>query len=583
MTPDGPKIAVLDPVVANQIAAGEVVERPASVVKELLENALDAGASRVDIRVEEGGKRLIRVRDDGCGMHPEDAILCLQRHATSKIRNSDDLHRIATLGFRGEALPSIASVSEFRLVTRPPHAEHGVEVVVEGGSVTAYNTIGCPVGTEITVRNLFYNVPARLKFLKTSTTELEHITGHVTSFSLLYHDVSFSLDHGERTLISSPAGADRRSAIAAIYGTELAREMVPLELEAGTVRIRGYIGKPAVARAQRSHQHVFVNGRPIRNRALTHALYDGYHTLLMVGRHPVCVIAIELDPTTVDVNVHPAKSEVRFTREWEIHNLLRRGVREALTDAGLLRADGAVPGQSDGGWPASPYCSDFGGSSTLPQVGEHVQGQLFAEHEDVALDEAERLPARIRPLGQIDQSYIVCDTEQGMLIIDQHALHERILYEQLAQKESERGVERQLLAVPLTLDLSPRESQAVGAHLASLSELGFELEPFGGDSWIVRAVPALLAHRDLDRLLRDVIDDLVVEGGTRSFTEHRDLVLRTMACKAAIKAGDALAPEEIDEMLRLMRVCKVPFHCNHGRPTMFTIPASVLERRFGRT
>ena len=581
----GPKIAVLDPVVANQIAAGEVVERPASVVKELVENALDAGATRVDVKVEEGGKRLIRVRDDGCGMHPEDAILCLQRHATSKIRCSEDLHRITTLGFRGEALPSIASVSQFRLVTRPPDAEHGVEVVVEGGSVTAYNTIGCPVGTEISVRNLFFNVPARLKFLKTSTTELEHITGHVTSFSLLYHEVSLSLEHGERTLVSSPAGADRRSAVAAIYGSELAREMVPLNLEAGNIRIVGYLGKPSIARGKRTHQHLFVNGRPVHNRALTHALYDGYHTLLMVGRHPVAVVVIELDPAALDVNVHPAKSEVRFTREWEIHNLLKRGVREALTTAGLLTADGQVPGQGEGDWGTGPY-RPFGNAAgmTQPPPGtQHVQGDLFAGEDPEPLPEAERLPARIRALGQIDQSYIVCDTEQGMLIIDQHALHERILYEQLAQRESERGVERQLLAVPLSLDLSPRESQAVAAHRESLSELGFEVEPFGGDAWLVRAVPALLAHRDLERLLRDVIDDLVVEGGTRSYTAHRDLVLRTMACKAAIKAGDALAPEEIDEMLRLMRTITVPYHCNHGRPTMFTIPASVLERRFGRT
>ncbi|NUQ00301.1 MAG: DNA mismatch repair endonuclease MutL [Armatimonadetes bacterium] len=574
MSEAGPRIAVLDPVVANQIAAGEVVERPASIVKELVENSLDAGASRIEVTVNEGGKRLVRVRDDGHGMGPEDAILCLQRHATSKIRTSEDLHQIQSLGFRGEALPSIASVARLRLLTRPVGAVSGVEVIVEGGVVTEFNTIGCPVGTDIEVTDLFFNVPARLKFLKTSATEMEHIMGHLTAFALLHHDVSFRLLHQDRQVFSAPASGTSIGAAATVLGGDLAREMVPLAVDAGTLRIGGHVGKPAIARSTRSHQYFFVNGRPVRNRTLTHALYEGYHTLLMTGRHPVAVVAIEVEPSAVDVNVHPAKSEVRFTREWEVHNLLRRAVREALEQAQLLTSDEHLSRQEGSASLAS---------SISEPASDGIQGQLFSETAPEPVEGEHRLPARLRPLGQIANSYIVCDSDEGMLVIDQHALHERVLYEQFAAADAERGAARQLLAVPLPLRLSPREAQAASSNLGAMAALGFDLEPFGGDTFLVRAVPAILAHRDHERVLRDVIDDLVATAGTRSFAHHRDYVLRTMACKAAIKAGDALAAEEIDELLRLMRECRVPFHCNHGRPTMFTIPRDALDRRFGRT
>lgn len=583
MSQQGPRVRVLDPVVANQIAAGEVVERPASVVKELVENALDAGATRIEIAVEEGGKRLIRVRDNGHGMGQEDAILCLQRHATSKIRTAEDLRSITTLGFRGEALPSIASVSQMRLVTREPDAASGVEVVVEGGRVTEFNTIGCPPGTEITVRNLFYNVPARLKFLRTAATEMEHITGHVTAFALLHHEVAFRLEHNGRSVLSAPACPDLQGAIATIYGADIAREMVPIRLDAGTLVISGAVGKPSIARGTRSHQLFFVNGRPVQSRALSHALYEGYHTLLMTGRHPVAVIVIELEPSSLDVNVHPAKSEVRFAREWEVHNLLRRAVREGLEQAHLLTAADGLPAPVD-----TPDRLELTSESTagvLPGLDAREEPERAVVELSTAFAPVDdsRLPHRIRPLGQLARSYIVCDTDEGLLLIDQHALHERILYEQFAAEEAGRRVERQYLAVPVSLELSPREAQAVEGNLDTLRELGFELEPFGRDTWLVRSAPVVIAHRDHERVLRDVIDDLVAQGsGSRSFHHHRDFVLRTMACKAAVKAGDLLAPEEIDELLRRMRDCRVPYHCNHGRPTMFTISLAALERRFGR-
>ncbi len=571
----GTRIRVLDPVVANQIAAGEVVERPASVVKELVENSIDAGATRVEVTVEDGGRQLIRVRDNGCGMSEEDAILCLQRHATSKIRDADDLHRLVTLGFRGEALPSIASVSQFVLRTRTAEQTAGIEVGVEAGRVESVEAVGCPVGCDITVRNLFFNVPARLKFLRSSSNEMDHITRCLTAYALLHPEVAFRLDHNGRSVLSSPACGSLADAVVTVYGAELARGLVPIALEAGDIQIAGLVGKPAVTRGTRSHQWLFCNGRPIVSRVLTGGVYDAYHTLLMAGRHPVFVVRIELDPAAVDVNVHPNKSEVRFAREWELRSLLRGAVREALEASDLLTTDGVdalAPGRPAGPGPSGP--------NPLP---DYRQTSLFEEAGTTAPAEDGRLPAHIEPLGQVADSYIVCDTDEGMLIIDQHALHERVLYEQLAQADAERGVERQLLAVPVTLHLSPREVQAADEHRETLHQLGFELEPFGGDTYRLRAVPAMLGHRRAERILRDVLDDLVAQQAPRSLEQHRDLVLRTMACKAAVKAGDPLAAEEIRELVRLARACQLPYHCNHGRPTMFTIPVASLEKRFERT
>ncbi|MCC7494196.1 MAG: hypothetical protein IT204_17690 [Fimbriimonadaceae bacterium] len=466
------------------------------------------------------------------------------------------------------------------MLTRPASATGGVEVVVEGGAVTEFNQAGCPPGTDISVSNLFFNVPARLKFLRTSSTEMEHILAHLTAFCLLHHDVAFRVEHNGRQVLSSPATHDLVGAVATVYGAELAREMLPLDLDGGNLTVRGLIGRPTIARVNRTHQVCFVNGRPIKHRSLTHALYDGYHTLLMSGRHPVAVIVIDMEPSAVDVNVHPAKAEVRFSRDWEVHNLVRRAVREALENAGLLSEDREVPGRS------TPYQPRVGGlvaaAAGDPAAGPQQPSLFDTVAEESPAAERGGLPARLVPLGQVAHSYIVCDSDEGLVVIDQHALHERVLYEQFAAAEAGRGVARQLLAVPLPLALSPREAQAVAGNLPALAELGFELEPFGGDTFLVRAVPTVLAHRDHDRVLRDVIDDLVASAGPRSYTQHRDYVLRTMACKAAIKAGDHLAPEEIHELLRLMRECQVPFHCNHGRPTMFAISHEALEKRFGR-
>jgi DNA mismatch repair protein MutL len=580
------KIRVLDPVVANKIAAGEVVERPASVVKELVENSLDAGATRLDIEVEEGGKRLIRVADNGCGMSQEDAILALQRHATSKISTAEDLSHIRTLGFRGEALPSIAAVSQMTLTTREAESPAGVQIVVEGGTVSDFRMVGCPPGTTVEVRNLFFNTPARLKFLKTPATEIGHIMDHISRFSLLYHQVSFRLRHNAHEVLVAPATEEMRHALVTVYGKEVAREMIPLALEGGTVRIYGYIGKPALARSNRNFQAFFVNGRSVQSRVLQHALYEGYHTLLLSGRHPVAVVVLEIDPQLVDVNVHPAKAEVRFTRDWEVHNLLRRAVREALEQAqGVGTGARLEPAPTEAevplpnlepGLPA-PLSQPL--SPSLGRPGGAADGGLQVELPE---EGDSRFPQRILPLAQIKNSYILAETDEGLLIIDQHAAHERILYEQMqARAESER-VPSQLLVIPFTLQCSPREARAVEEHLTTLNELGFQIEPFGREAFLVRAIPLPLAKQRYEQILRDLIDELVATATVQGLRRQQDDLLRLMACKAAVKAGDALAPQEIEALIVQMRQATMPFACNHGRPTMIRITEEELERLFKR-
>lgn len=576
-----PRIRILDDVVANKIAAGEVVERPASVVKELVENSLDAGATRIEVEVEDGGRRLIRVTDNGCGMDEEDAILSLQRHATSKIATAEDLYRIQTLGFRGEALPSIAAVSELLLRTRTPEAEVGVEIRVEGGKVVDFRRVGCPPGTTVEVRRLFFNTPARLKFLKSAGTEMGHIADRIARFALLYHSVSFRLLHDGQEVFHSPASEEMLHAIAAVYGREVAREMVPLDLETPILRIRGYISKPLVSRSSRNYQTYFVNGRFVQSRTLTHALYEGYHTLLMVNRHPIAVVVLEIDPSLVDVNVHPAKAEVRFTREWEVHELLKRAVETALERAHLLPAASLQGAAATA--PSQPPSSSLPLIEALQRRRQEAVPTRPSEPLGTYVELGEDfLPRRMTPLGQILNSYILAESEEGLLIIDQHAAHERVLYEQFMAREAHEPVKRQALVVPATLHLSPQEARTVEEHRETLKELGFLLEPFGRDTYLLRSVPLAIASLPYERILRDIIEELALTAATRGFAPHRDEVLGMMACKSAIKAGDPLSPQEIERLLEQLRQARRPYTCRHGRPTIICITRAELERKFKR-
>ena len=585
------RILILPEDVASKIAAGEVIERPASVVKELVENALDAGARRVEVEISSGGKSLIRVRDDGCGMSQQDAVLAFQRHATSKIQNADDLFRVRTLGFRGEAMPSIAAIAQVEIVTRETDADAGTRVVVEGGVVTELKEVGCPPGTTVTVKNLFFNTPARLKFLKTDATEAGHVSELLSRFALCHHDVAFSLVHNGQEVLRSAATSDPFAAVVAIYGRETSRHILPLAYVSPSIKIRGFIGKPQVTRANRSHQNFYVNGRFVRSRALTRALSEGYHgSLHGHDRHPIAVVMIDVDPELVDVNVHPTKTEVRFTREWEIYSLLLKTVRETL-EAAQLTPSFSVP-QIESNNPQqvgapTPPLSPFGAAmrqawQQKAALTQPDQPPLMDPPPAPTLPTLEPKRMRLTPVGQIRNTYILAESDEGLFIVNQHRAHERVILEQALVRADGQPIEVQRLVIPFAVTLSHREAEVVEVSKEMLKELGFDLDPFGQNSYIVRSVPLVLARRSYEEAFRDLVDELVSTATTQQLAERRKSALITMSCRSAIKAGDALRPEEIQKLLDDLMKTESPFLCPHGQPIIISISHFELDKKFER-
>lgn len=585
-------IRILDEQMANRIAAGEVVERPASVVKELVENALDAGASRIEVTLEEGGRRLIRVVDDGCGMDAEDAMLSVQRFATSKLAEPDDLARIATMGFRGEALPSIASVSQFRITTRQQDADEGTMLTIEGGEITDARAIGCPPGTTMEVAKLFYNTPARLNFLRTTATERGHCVEWVSWLALARPDVAMKVVHDGTVLLTSPGRGDLRSTISEIHGSNIARQMVPVEFDTGAVRIHGYVSRPELTRTSRKQQVFIVNRRYVRSMSLGHALNEAYGILLPGGKHPLCVLNVDVAPELVDPNVHPTKIEVRFRSGGEMHSLMQQAVEQALEQAGLR--PGRMPARSG---------LEAGGAGRWkgPDVAQQARARRlrvnpFAEavderddglevHEEPPVAEFTRgetqeefgLEDRLEPLGQVAATYIACRAGQDLLLVDQHRAAERVIADQIAGRE--RPVARQMLVLPMTLELSPAELAAVEEHRGELDALGFQIEPFGGANYIVRAIPASLVNGGAEEALRGVIEELT-EWGSSERAQGKERLLATVACHAAIKRGQALTDREIHELIRALNASPTPAICPHGDPIIITMAREELDRRF---
>lgn len=575
-------VALLPDVLANQIAAGEVVERPASVVKELVENALDADASRVYVDVEEGGKRLVRVVDDGHGMSRADAILALERHATSKVRTAADLTAIGTLGFRGEALPSIASVSHFRLITRTSEDDAATEIDVVRGVVGGVRDAGSPVGTRIEVRDLFENVPARLKFLKRTATEMSHIGGYITASALGYPHVHFRLSHNGRTSQDLPPAPSLKHRIHQVLGGRVTDHLWEVWLDE-PIQIRGFISEPTFTRTNQGGIHTFVNGRAVKDRVINHAIVSSYGNLLERGRYPYAVIYVHVPPDTVDVNVHPAKAEVRFLGRGQVHEAIVGACRTSLASTPWVER--GTPFYA----PTRPGTAGSGSvlreaPSTYPASAE---GDGLASPE-LAVDETTpsgrpRFFSRMKVLGQADKTYLVCEGSEGLHVIDQHAAHERVGYERIKAGYCSSRLAQQQLLLPLQLDLTARESAAAQEHQEVVARLGFDIEPFGGSTWQVMAVPALLAKSNLERLIRDVVAELA-ELGTATLAEARlDLLFSTMACHSVIRAGDALNQSEIRALLESMDDAELGANCPHGRPVSVTIPFSDLARRLHRT
>lgn len=595
------QIKILPEALANQIAAGEVVERPASVVKELMENSIDAGATEILIEVEGGGKRMIRVTDNGSGMSRDDAFLCLERHATSKIVSEGDLFALHSLGFRGEALPAIASVSRFRLQTRLAEEEAGWQIYAEGGSIRQAEAVGAPAGSVIEIRNLFFNTPARRKFLRRDETEFGHIADVVNRLMMARPDIHVRLSHDGRVCLEALRHQGLEERVAALMSRTMAAEMLPLEVDSGQGEmLLGLLGKPALSRSNASYIYTYVNGRFVRDRVIQHAVLDAYRTLLERRRYPVVVLFLDVQPELVDVNVHPTKHEVRFREQGRVHDFIRDGIRATLLDRPLGQA-GAEPAARE---IAPEVRSPLAESTDTPPeaarrqeiqeaLGHYRQKPDFAYASSskgevaqwTAAPGAEPLrsaPEGWRLIGQYLNSYLICQVGEDLVVVDQHAAHERVGFEKLKRQFDHAGVEQQDLLMPLVIDFDHREAASIKEYAAELARLGFTLEEFGGRSVAVKSVPQMLAETDIERLLRNVAAELAETGRANSVEAAFERVLTLMACHGMVRARQPLSRIEMEALLAEMGRIDFGSHCPHGRPVVWKMGKNEIEHRFHR-
>jgi DNA mismatch repair protein MutL len=598
-------IHILPELVVAQIAAGEVVERPASVVKELMENALDAGAQHIRIEITGGGRQRIRVSDDGSGILPEEVELAFQRHATSKLTNAEDLASIETLGFRGEALASIASVSQLTIITRHASSASGILMQLAGSEIIRRQSVGAPVGTVITVENLFYNTPARLKFLKKENTEKRQIALYITRYAMAYPHVRFTLEQDGREVFRSTGSGQLADVIVSALGLDSFKNMVEVVSRESDIQshrdvvVNGYSSVPSLHRADRNHITLFVNGRWIQDTRLSYAITQAYHTFLMTGRYPVAVVLVKLPPSEVDVNVHPTKAEVRFRDPEGVFSAVQRAVRRAVVD---LAQTPAMRGGRFGGiglnhdnlsaWESSPTGQrQLGMALDLYSAGNYTRTPLVSQQptQDApeAIPEGTEAPQRprtlpiLRVIGQIGATYIVAEGPSGLYLVDQHAAHERILYEQFMDEHARHEQVAQMSLTAQTLNLPPSESRLIEENIDILREVGFDLEPFGPNTFIVRSVPALLADQSPTEVIGGIIADL--EAGTNPGQAAIEDKIITRVCKhGAIKAGQILSHDEMQSLIRQLERCRSPHTCPHGRPTMLHMTSEQLAREFGR-
>ena len=593
-------IRLLPEAVASKIAAGEVIERPGSIVKELLENGLDAGARSVEVEIQHGGRAFIRVADDGCGMDRADATIAFRRHATSKIAAAEDLEEVRSFGFRGEALPSIAAVSRCRLITRPEGADTGTEVVMEGGACKGVMDHPCRKGTIVEVRDLFFNTPARRKFLKADSTELGHLMDWIWRLALPALSVRFTLKvsgSGRLVLDLLPAESLKERA-EAMLGEGAAGQLIPLSFEREGLRVEGVIGKPSLHRSNRSQIHLFVNRRWVRSLPLSYAVQAGYHGLLMEGRSPVAVLFVELDPKRVDVNVHPTKQEVRISNESQVALGVQQAVREELARSGDL-APALKMAMSAAGLPGRDRPPAVGPVQTAGTAARSWGAVLEHSPAGPALSGVAELPTAAPPaqkpiqirdrlkitrvLGQVHQTFLIAETETGFVVVDQHAAHERVVFEALLKGLKSGGPEKQMLFLEEVLQLHPREAQALQEALPFLSRLGFEIEPFGENAFVIRAYPAAFGEVHPLELVRTFLDQ-AQEGKVRTALEEApEAVAALCACKRqSVKARDPLELASIWTLLTRLAACENPFTCPHGRPVFFLQTLSQLEKQFKR-
>jgi len=619
------RIRLLPEHVANQIAAGEVVERPASVVKELVENALDADARRITVTIKAGGRSAIVVADDGFGMSRDDALLALERHATSKIEKAEDLHSIRSLGFRGEAVPSIAAVSRFTLTSRERGALAGTQIEIAGGKILAVKEIGTAEGTTVEVRNLFFNLPARRKFLRSESTETAHIEHIVTLCALAHPAVAFRLVVDDRTRFDLAPALALTGRLRELYGPQLVEQLLPLgtiggrasrraaspddHSETGSagalpateaapipVEITGFVGKPGISRADRQQQHIFVNGRPVESKGINYALMEGYHTGLMRGRFPVTFLFVEIDPEVVDVNIHPAKREVRFRDEYAVRQAVIDAVRLALAPSGPT-----FQPVTSTGWPQSSSAAlpvhetdrnvadTRGVIDAAPAVPNEVELRLdvggaqpvaakgMVPTADVQTDEG-----RWRVLGVIGQLYVLIESPEGLVLMDQHAAHERVLFERMLRELATAEAPSQKLLLPMTLELEARDADFLRGNLKTLHKLGLGISEFGERTFLIDALPPYFQLVNLAQTFRDIVDELRQTGEQVHARRLGEDKIATTVCRHAVKAHDPLKGEELRGLLEQLHRCDLPYTCPHGRPTLIQISYAELEKKFGR-
>ncbi len=577
-------IHLLSSEVASQIAAGEVVERPASVVKELVENALDAGAKSVSVRIEEAGRGLIEVADDGSGISADELALAVSRHATSKLASAKELFSISTLGFRGEALASIGSVSRMTVTSRATDIAVGARIRVEGGQAGTVEQTGVPVGTVVQVENLFYNVPARLKFLKSDTTERRAIDTFVTRYALAYPDVRFKLAEGKKVTLQTSGDGDRRAILAILYGVETAKQMLEVIAEDDGLKLSGYISPTSVTRSNRREMTFFINGRWVQDIPLNAALTQAYHTLLMVGRYPLATLFLEVDPAAVDVNVHPAKAEVRFREQDKVFSFVQRAVRRALL--AYAPVPSLPPTTLWGGTASREYQPSASGQVGLDWTmagdakGADGTGASAVSGNEAGQSAFTNIPL-LRLIGQIGATYLVAEGPDGLYLVDQHAAHERVLFEKLMLQHDKRNIPSQTLLEPVSVTLPPAQAALLGEQLEFLNHFGFQVEAFGPNTFQVRAMPTLFSGSDAAAALRALVEDF--EEDETPLQEEFEARIAARVCKRmAVKAGQTLSSDEQHALLIDLENCNSPRTCPHGRPTMIHLSVDMLERQFGR-
>ncbi len=575
------KIHILDEATINKIAAGEVIERPASVVKELIENSIDAEASDIRIEVIQGGKKLIRITDNGSGMSKEDAALSFAKHSTSKISRSEDIENVMTMGFRGEALSSITAVAKVEIITKTKDDLAGTKITVHGGKLESISETGAADGTSITVEDLFYNTPARKKYLKSDTTELAHITDIVTKNALGHNDISFTLLHNGNEILRSPA-SELRDTIIHIYGQEVARAMVAVDFDSRFAKITGFVSKPAVTRGNIDSQSFYINNRSVGSRALSYALRDGYGTLIPKGRFPVAVLKIFIDTREIDVNVHPTKNQVRLSHEWEVSNAVSEAVKRALSDENLAPAV-KIPVKQSLLYEQAPQSPAIireepvfkypvkDTERRLRQTERYITDDL-----KINIDEA----PQVKILGQVGSLYVIAETTDGLVIIDQHAAHERVLFEQV--RESKRSDSQELI-VPINLELEPKEKALMKESIPYLEEFGFRISGFGPDTFAVTAVPEVLGKLEDPGLVHDIMTDILSEGKIKDDTGIFERITRSIACRGAIKAGADCSSDQMESLIKQLFKTENPYTCPHGRPTMISFNRQELDKLFKRS